>query len=39
LAYITQKLTDKSILLIVHGQCKDENGRTMGFVNVGYVNL
>ena len=39
LAYITQKKTNKTFLLFVREQGKDENGRTMGFVNFGPVDF
>ena len=39
LAYIQQKQTGKTILLFVREQAKDENGRTMGFVNFGPVDF
>ena len=37
LSYIEHKKTGKTILLFVREQGKDENGRTMGFVNYGEV--
>ena len=37
LSYIQQQQTGKTILLFVREQGKDENGRTMGFVNYGEV--
>jgi hypothetical protein len=39
LGYIQQKETKKIILLFVREQGKDENGRTMGFVNFGPVDF
>ena len=39
LGYITQKETQKTFLLFVREQGKDENGRTMGFVNFGPVDF
>ena len=39
LAYITQQETKKTFLLFVREQGKDENGRTMGFVNFGPVDF
>ncbi len=39
LGYITQKDTKKTFLLFVREQGKDENGRTMGFVNFGPVDF
>jgi superfamily II DNA or RNA helicase len=39
LGYIQQKETKKIILLFVREQGKDEDGRTMGFVNFGPVDL
>ncbi|PCI51745.1 MAG: restriction endonuclease subunit R [Gammaproteobacteria bacterium] len=39
LAYITQKETQKTFLLFVREQGKDENGRTIGFVNFGPVDF
>tara|TARA_A200000159_G_scaffold138838_1_gene140007 strand:+ start:1222 stop:1602 length:381 start_codon:yes stop_codon:yes gene_type:complete len=39
LGYIKQKENNKKILLFVREQAKDENGRTMGFVNFGPVNF
>jgi len=39
LAYIKQKETKKSFILFVREQSKDENGRTMGFVNFGPVEF
>ncbi|ARD43056.1 DEAD/DEAH box helicase [Colwellia sp. PAMC 21821] len=39
LGYITQKETKKTYLLFVREQGKDENGRTMGFVNFGPVDF
>jgi superfamily II DNA or RNA helicase len=39
LSYITQKETKKVFLLFVREQGKDENGRTVGFVNFGPVDL
>ena len=39
LTYINQKQTGKTILLFVREQAKDENGRTMGFVNFGPVDF
>jgi superfamily II DNA or RNA helicase len=39
LGYITQKETNKTFLLFVREQGKDENGRTMGFVNFGPVGF
>ena len=37
LSYIQHRQTGKTILLFVREQGKDENGRTMGFVNYGEV--
>ncbi|MGX1113942.1 superfamily II DNA or RNA helicase [Pseudoalteromonas sp. MBR-15] len=37
LSYIQHQQTGKTILLFVREQSKDENGRTMGFVNYGEV--
>ncbi|MBB1423841.1 DUF3427 domain-containing protein [Pseudoalteromonas sp. SG43-7] len=37
LSYIKHQKTGKTILLFVREQGKDENGRTMGFVNYGEV--
>ncbi|WP_289107898.1 DEAD/DEAH box helicase [uncultured Pseudoalteromonas sp.] len=37
LSYIEHQKTGKTILLFVREQGKDENGRTMGFVNYGEV--
>ncbi|MDK1287744.1 DUF3427 domain-containing protein [Pseudoalteromonas umbrosa] len=37
LSYITQQKTGKRIYLFMREQNKDENGRTMGFVNFGEV--
>ena len=37
LSYIQHQQTGKTILLFVREQGKDENGRTMGFVNYGEV--
>ena len=37
LSYIQHQKTGKTILLFVREQGKDENGRTMGFVNYGEV--
>ena len=37
LSYIEHQQTGKTILLFVREQGKDENGRTMGFVNYGEV--
>ncbi|MDX2370402.1 MAG: DUF3427 domain-containing protein, partial [Colwellia sp.] len=39
LAYINQKENHKTFLLFVREQGKDENGRTMGFVNFGPVDF
>jgi hypothetical protein len=39
LGYIQQKETKKIFLLFVREQGKDENGRTMGFVNFGPVDF
>ncbi|MBL4900307.1 MAG: DUF3427 domain-containing protein [Colwellia sp.] len=39
LAYINQKQNKKTFLLFVREQGKDENGRTMGFVNFGPVDF
>ncbi|NRB11563.1 MAG: DUF3427 domain-containing protein, partial [Rickettsiaceae bacterium] len=39
LGYITQKETNKTFILFVREQGKDENGRTMGFVNFGPVDF
>ena len=37
LTYVTHQANDLKIILFVREQAKDENGRTMGFVNFGYV--
>jgi len=39
LGYIQHQQTNKTILLFVREQAKDENGRTMGFVNFGPVTF
>lgn len=39
LAYIKQKETNKTFVLFVREQTKDENGRTMGFVNFGPIEF
>ena len=39
LGYIKQKENKKTFLLFVREQAKDENGRTMGFVNFGPVDF
>ncbi len=39
LGYIQQQETKKTFLLFVREQGKDENGRTMGFVNFGPVDF
>lgn len=39
LGYINQKAEKKTFLLFVREQAKDENGRTMGFVNFGPVSF
>lgn len=39
LGYIKQKENNKTFLLFVREQAKDENGRTMGFVNFGPVDF
>ena len=39
LGYINQKAEQKTFLLFVREQAKDENGRTMGFVNFGPVSF
>ena len=39
LSYIQHKTRGKTILLFVREQAKDENGRTMGFVNFGPVDF
>ena len=39
LIYINQKQNNKTFLLFVREQSKDENGRTMGFVNFGPVDF
>ena len=39
LSYINQKESNKTFLLFVREQAKDENGRTMGFVNFGPVDF
>ncbi|MFT7680907.1 MAG: superfamily II DNA or RNA helicase [Moritella dasanensis] len=39
LGYIQQQQTNKTILLFVREQAKDENGRTMGFVSFGPVSF
>jgi len=39
LSYIKQKENKKTFLLFVREQAKDENGRTMGFVNFGPVDF
>lgn len=38
LSYIKQQTNGKTIYLLVREQAKDENGRTLGFVNFGPVN-
>ncbi len=38
LSYIKQKENKKTLLLFVRERAKDENGRTMGFVNFGPVD-
>lgn len=38
LSYIEQQKLRKTVLLFVREQSKDENGRTMGFVNFGKVH-
>lgn len=38
LSYIEQQKQGKTVLLFVREQSKDENGRTMGFVNFGKVH-
>lgn len=38
LSYIEQQKLGKTVLLFVREQSKDENGRTMGFVNFGKVH-
>lgn len=38
LAYIEHRKTKKQIILFVREQAKDENKRTMGFVNFGPIN-
>ncbi len=37
LAYVTHQTNNLKIIFFVREQAKDENGRTMGFVNFGYV--
>ncbi|MCW3172656.1 DUF3427 domain-containing protein [Shewanella subflava] len=37
LEYIEHERTDRKLILFVREQAKDENGRTMGFVNFGEV--
>lgn len=39
LSYIEQKKNKKTFILFVREQAKDENGRTMGFVNFGPVDF
>jgi len=39
LGYINQRGSNKTFLLFVREQAKDENGRTMGFVNFGPVDF
>ncbi|MEZ9199911.1 DUF3427 domain-containing protein [Shewanella sp. 10N.286.54.B9] len=39
LAYIQHKEIGKKVMLWVRESNKDENGNTMGFVNLGWVNL
>ena len=39
LSYIKQRENKKTLLLFVREQAKDENGRTMGFVNFGPVDF
>lgn len=39
LGYIQQKENNKTFILFVREQAKDENGRTMGFVNFGPVDF
>ena len=39
LGYIKQKENKKTFMLFVREQAKDENGRTMGFVNFGPVDF
>ncbi|WP_281556820.1 DEAD/DEAH box helicase [Thalassomonas sp. RHCl1] len=39
LSYINQQKCGKTVILFVREQAKDENGRTMGFVNFGPVNF
>jgi len=39
LDYIKQKENNKTFLLFVREQAKDENGRTMGFVNFGPIDF
>jgi len=39
LGYIKQKENNKTFILFVREQAKDENGRTMGFVNFGPVDF
>jgi hypothetical protein len=39
LSYINQKENNKTIILFVREKSKDENGRTMGFVNFGPVDF
>jgi hypothetical protein len=39
LIYIKQKERNKTFLLFVREQGRDENGRTMGFVNFGPVDF
>ncbi|MCF8323803.1 MAG: DUF3427 domain-containing protein, partial [Leadbetterella sp.] len=39
LSYVTQKETNKKILLFVREKAKDENGNTMGYVFIGEGNI
>jgi hypothetical protein len=39
LGYIKQKENNKTFILFVREQAKDENGKTMGFVNFGPVDF
>lgn len=39
LSYIQQKQNNKTVILFVREQSKDENGRTVGFVNFGPVEF
>ncbi|MDA3810680.1 MAG: DUF3427 domain-containing protein [Spirochaetaceae bacterium] len=39
LSYINHREEEKKIILFVREQNKDENGRTMSYVNLGLVNI